>query len=117
MPALPLVLLCPRPQFSAPHYTAGTTCPECGRPVTDAHARFCPSCGAGLAELPGRHEVRRVVTVLFADIVGSTTLGEQHDPEAVRSMLARYFASARQAIERHGGTVENFIGDAVMAVA
>jgi class 3 adenylate cyclase len=59
---------------------------------------------------------RRTVTVLFADIVGSTSLGEQLDPEVVRNVLGRQFATARGVIERHGGTVEKFIGDAVMAV-
>ena len=61
-------------------------------------------------------EVRKVVTVVFADISGSTVLGEQLDPEAVRALLGRHFARARETLERHGGTVEKFIGDAVMAV-
>ncbi|MFN8622234.1 MAG: adenylate/guanylate cyclase domain-containing protein [Chloroflexota bacterium] len=59
---------------------------------------------------------RRVVTVLFADLVASTTLGERMDPERLRTVQARYFAALRPVIERHGGTVEKFIGDAVMAV-
>ena len=57
-----------------------------------------------------------MVTVLFCDVTGSTSLGEQLDPEAMRTVMARYFETARTAIERHGGTVEKFIGDAVMAV-
>ena len=61
-------------------------------------------------------EVRKTVTVLFADVTGSTALGERLDPESVRSVMGRYFAEARTAIERHGGVVEKFIGDAVMAV-
>ena len=61
-------------------------------------------------------EVRKTVTVLFADVVSSTALGEQLDPEALRRVMGRYFDEARTAIERHGGTVEKFIGDAVMAV-
>jgi class 3 adenylate cyclase len=61
-------------------------------------------------------EERRLVTVLFADVVGSTALGEALDPEDVRTLLGRMFAIARDAIERHGGTLEKFIGDAVMAV-
>src|SRR3989442_9794757 len=61
-------------------------------------------------------EERRIVTVLFADMAGSTALGEQLDPEEMRSVLARYYAIARECVETHGGTVEKFIGDAVMAV-
>jgi class 3 adenylate cyclase/tetratricopeptide (TPR) repeat protein len=63
-----------------------------------------------------RGEVRKTVTVLFADVVSSTALGEQLDPEALRRVMSRYFEAARGAVERHGGTVEKFIGDAVMAV-
>jgi class 3 adenylate cyclase len=61
-------------------------------------------------------ETRKVVTILFADVKGSTAIGERLDPEAVRRVLATFYASAREALERHGGTVEKFIGDAVMAV-
>src|SRR5438477_2603551 len=61
-------------------------------------------------------EVRKTVTVLFADVTGSTALGEQLDPEALRRVLSRYFEEMRAVIESHGGTVEKFIGDAVMAV-
>src|SRR5256886_16820318 len=59
---------------------------------------------------------RKVVTVLFCDVVGSTSLGERTDPEVLRTLLARYFEHMKEAVERHGGTVEKFIGDAVMAV-
>src|SRR3954463_13949758 len=61
-------------------------------------------------------EVRKTVTILFSDVVGSTSLGEQLDPESLRGVMSRYFDEMRAAIERHGGTVEKFIGDAVMAV-
>src|SRR3984893_15947124 len=61
-------------------------------------------------------EERRIVTVLFADMAGSTALGEELDPEEMRRILARYYAIAREAVTQHGGTVEKFIGDAVMAV-
>src|SRR5207247_10200509 len=61
-------------------------------------------------------EERRIVTVLFADMAGSTALGEELDPEEMRRVLARYYAIARECVETHGGTVEKFIGDAVMAV-
>ena len=66
--------------------------------------------------MPARHEQRKVVTVLFCDVVGSTALGESTDPEVARVLLARYFEGMRAAVERNGGTVEKFIGDAVMAV-
>src|SRR5215218_323358 len=61
-------------------------------------------------------EERRLVTVLFADVVGSTALGEALDPEDVRALLGRLYAIATDAVERHGGRVEKFIGDAIMAV-
>src|SRR6185312_13041940 len=80
-----------------------------------AGARFCNACGAALPGEAAR-EVRKVVTVLFCDVTGSTALGESLDPEQLRRVMADYFAVARAAIERHGGTVEKFIGDAVMAV-
>src|SRR6059058_6616170 len=61
-------------------------------------------------------EVRKTVTILFSDVVGSTSLGEQLDPESLRGVMSRFFDEMRAAIERHGGTVEKFIGDAVMSV-
>lgn len=61
-------------------------------------------------------EERRLVTVLFADVVGSTAIGEAFDPEDVRPLLARLFAIARDAVEEHGGRVEKYIGDTVIAV-
>ena len=90
------------------------TCPSCGVQNPDG-ARFCNACGATLAPSPAR-EVRKTVTVIFADVTGSTALGEQLDPEALRHLMARYFEAAKECIERHGGSVEKFIGDAVMAV-
>jgi class 3 adenylate cyclase/tetratricopeptide (TPR) repeat protein len=91
------------------------TCPACGQENPE-NARFCLACGKPLAppELP--REQRKTVTVVFADVVSSTELGERHDPEAVRRVMARYFEEARPVLERHGGSVEKFIGDAVMAV-
>ena len=77
--------------------------------------RFCGSCGAALAAAPARDE-RKVVSVLFADLVGFTSKAEQLDPEDVRATLSPYYARLRKEIERHGGTVEKFIGDAVMAL-
>jgi len=74
------------------------------------------SCGAALERHVGPAESRRVVTVVFTDVVGSTALGERLDPESVREVMGRYFDLATAVMERHGGTVEKFIGDAVMAV-
>jgi class 3 adenylate cyclase/tetratricopeptide (TPR) repeat protein len=79
-------------------------------------SRFCNDCGAALATTAPGREVRKTVTVLFCDVTGSTALGESTDPEALRALLARYFERMKAIIERHGGTVEKFIGDAVMAV-
>ncbi|HWH23965.1 MAG TPA: AAA family ATPase, partial [Candidatus Limnocylindria bacterium] len=76
---------------------------------------FCSSCGASLARHVGVHE-RRVVTALFADLARSTALGERLDPEVVRGIVGRFFELAREHIQRRGGTVEKFSGDAVMAV-
>jgi class 3 adenylate cyclase/predicted ATPase len=88
-------------------------CGVCGAESTDG-ARFCATCGAPLAD--SQRAVRKTVTVLFCDVVGSTALGESTDPEAVRALLARYFNTMKSIVEGHGGTVEKFIGDAVMAV-
>ena len=90
------------------------TCATCGAENRE-EARFCDACGAALAVAP-RREQRKTVTVLFCDVSGSTAFAESRDPEAVRAVMTRYFEVARAAIERHGGTVEKFIGDAVMAV-
>ncbi len=102
------------------------SCPACGEPVM-AGAKFCAECGtplgtanpAVMAAAPASAAVvseRRLVSVLFADLVGFTTLSEHRDPEEVRDLLSRYFDRSRTLIERYGGTVEKFIGDAVMAV-
>src|SRR2546429_6747326 len=88
-------------------------CPTCGR-VNPAGAQFCLQCGTPL-QGTGAAE-RRVVTVLFADLAGSTRLTKQLDPEPMRALIARFFAAMREEITRYGGTVEKFIGDAVMAV-
>jgi class 3 adenylate cyclase/tetratricopeptide (TPR) repeat protein len=88
-------------------------CPGCGKQNAD-DARFCSGCGEALVER--RPERRKVATLLFCDLVGSTALAERVDSETVREVMVRYFEQARTAIERHGGTVEKFIGDAVMAV-
>src|SRR5919201_2901363 len=92
-------------------------CPECGGDNPD-RSRFCSACGAPLSsQLPERDLIiRKVVTILFADLAGSTTLAEHHDPEPLRQVIGRYFDEMQHALERHGGTVEKFVGDAVMSV-
>jgi class 3 adenylate cyclase len=91
-----------------------TICPSCGHEVP-AGGKFCSECGAPLAVALAR-EQRKTVTVLFCDVAGSTALGEATDPEALRALMARYFERMKRIVERHGGSVEKFIGDAVMAV-
>jgi class 3 adenylate cyclase/tetratricopeptide (TPR) repeat protein len=113
-------------------------CPSCGSPVT-ATQRFCAECGTQLAGAGDLHPAvsrdeahspgsapagnatagtaeRRLVSVLFADMVGFTTISENRDAEQVRELLDRYFQTMREVVARYGGTVEKFIGDAVMAV-
>jgi class 3 adenylate cyclase len=90
-------------------------CSSCGHESAEAF-KFCPECGAPAAAAAAAREARKLVTVLFADVVGSTAFGESRDPEAVRAHMARWFEEARRVLERHGGHVEKFVGDAVMAV-
>jgi class 3 adenylate cyclase/tetratricopeptide (TPR) repeat protein len=91
-------------------------CPNCGKDNPEGFA-FCGFCGAALAPTePARSEERKTVTVLFADLVGFTSTAERLDPEDVRRLLSPYYSKLRYELERHGGTVEKFIGDAVMAV-
>ncbi len=90
-------------------------CTNCGRESAD-DARFCAGCGAPLAEKAPRREERKVVSVVFVDLVGSTAQAERLDMEDIRAKLASYHARVRAELERHGGTVEKFIGDAVVAV-
>jgi class 3 adenylate cyclase/tetratricopeptide (TPR) repeat protein len=102
------------------------TCASCGSPY-EPDERFCGDCGAALTATPAQAPApvapgetavaeRRLVSVLFADLVGFTTLSESRDPEEVRELLSRYFDTCRRLIELYGGVVEKFIGDAVMAV-
>ena len=101
-------------------------CPACGA-ANAPGTKFCGECGtrlqsdspaAATATGPTQSPVaeRRLVSVLFADLVGFTALSESRDPEVVRDLLSRYFETARRIIDSYGGTVEKFIGDAVMAV-
>jgi len=101
------------------------SCPSCGT-ANPPTVKFCGECGTALRATtaqPATSEPRaapaaerRLVSVLFADLVGFTTLSESRDPEEVRELLSRYFDTSRRLIELYGGTVEKFIGDAVMAV-
>src|SRR3954452_20586078 len=107
-----------------------SVCPSCGADAVPGQ-RFCDECGTPISTTPAAERPaatqeiprqstpvseRRVVSVLFADLVGFTPLSESRDPEAVRELLSGYFDTARTVIARYGGTIEKFIGDAVMAV-
>jgi class 3 adenylate cyclase/tetratricopeptide (TPR) repeat protein len=84
-------------------------CGACGQ-ESQAGFRFCGNCGAPLAEAPAPREVRKVVTVVFCDLTGSTALGSTTDPEALRATMRSYYEEMRVILERHGGTVEKFVG-------
>jgi len=99
-------------------------CPSCGT-ANPPSVKFCGECGTALTSAPpsvtgappsSPAAERRLVSVLFADLVGFTTLSENRDPEEVRELLSRYFDTCRRLIELYGGTVEKFIGAAAMAV-
>jgi class 3 adenylate cyclase len=91
------------------------TCPNCGEQNPERF-RLCGFCGTPLTpELPAQ-ETRKTVTVVFSDLEGSTALGERLDSEALREVTARYFDEMRDALTLHGGTIEKYIGDAIMAV-
>src|SRR5919204_2739549 len=91
------------------------TCPTCGA-TNRAGARFCDACGSALAVAEAAAPFRKTVTVLFCDVVGSTSLGEQLDPEALSQLMTEFFASVRPIVERNGGTLAKFLGDAALAV-
>src|ERR1035437_5448993 len=110
----------------------GRVCPPCAQAV-GPDASFCSECGAGLSSRPAPGSAsgafpqpsyadspssaeRRLVSVLFADLVGFTALTEKRDAEEVRELLTRYFDTCRAVVSRYGGVVEKFIGDVVMAV-
>src|SRR5256712_4969515 len=91
-------------------------CPSCGQ-QNPGRARFCNACASPLeGDERALGEERKTVTVVFVDLVGFTAQAERLDPEDVRGVLSPYHARAHAELERHGGTVEKFIGDAVMAV-
>jgi len=109
---LPLLLVCPNGHPLAPN---ARFCDVCGAPV-QGQPPAVPAQAPVQASAQGPASERRLVSVLFADLVGFTTLSESRDAEEVRELLSRYFDTCRQLIQRYGGTVEKFIGDAVMAV-
>ena len=90
-------------------------CPGCGAENPE-RAKFCMECAAPLGGPPPITEERKTVTTLFCDLVAFTAMSEAADPEDVDSLLGEYFARATRAIESHGGTIEKFIGDAVVGV-
>lgn len=91
------------------------TCGRCGTPGPPG-ARFCPACGAPLAGAPAASQALKTVTVVFTDIVDSTALGERLDPESLHTVMREYFDAISGVVSRYGGSVEKFIGDAVVAV-
>src|SRR2546421_5362404 len=91
------------------------TCGSCGQENPDI-ARFCLACGAPLGDEAAPREERRIVSVVFVDLVGFTSRSERLDPEDVRAILTPYHATVRDELESFGGLVEKFVGDAVMAV-
>src|SRR5262245_763212 len=93
--------------------TVVTPCPGCGGAAPE-QARFCPHCAAPMPS-DSPTEERKIATILFADLVGSTELGASQDPERTRAMLGRFYAAMRTEIEAGGGTVGKFVGDGVMA--
>jgi class 3 adenylate cyclase/tetratricopeptide (TPR) repeat protein len=90
-------------------------CSRCGTDNPDV-AKFCFACGAPLVAAPPPQEVRKTVSIVFSDLQGSTSMGEKLDSESLREVMTRYFDAMRVELERHGGVVEKFIGDAIMAV-
>jgi class 3 adenylate cyclase/tetratricopeptide (TPR) repeat protein len=94
---------------------AGSQCPNCGA-LNPGHARFCNSCAAPLQAAPQPHEERKLISVLFVDLVAFTARADRADPEDVRELLHLYHSEAKRHIEQYGGALEKFIGDAVMAV-
>jgi adenylate cyclase len=89
-------------------------CSSCGEENREG-ARFCNACGNAL-EQESSERFRKTVTILLSDVVDSTGLGERLDPEMLSQFLTEYFDSIRPVVERHGGTLAEFVGDAVMAV-
>jgi predicted ATPase/class 3 adenylate cyclase len=92
------------------------TCTSCSASNAE-DSLFCGKCGSPLEpSTAAPREIRKTVTVVFTDVTGSTAMGERLDPESLRRVMSRYFVTMREVLERHGGTVEKFIGDAIVAV-
>ena len=89
-------------------------CPACGAESAEEF-RFCPHCGSAFAGAAPQRELRKTITVLFADVTGSTAIGERLDPEPLRRLMLTYYEAMKEVCERHGGRVRELIGDAVMA--
>src|SRR5215218_8067102 len=104
-----------RHQAPKPRLNGMVTCNSCGRENPEGF-RFCGNCGASLEPASAPREMRKTVTDIFSDVTGSTALGEKLDPESLRRVMGRYFDEMKAVVESHEGTVEKFIGDAVMAV-
>src|SRR3954464_351899 len=90
-------------------------CANCAQENPDGF-KFCGSCAAPLEASAPAREMRKVVTIVFCDLTGSTALGDRTDPGTLRATMGRYCGRMRAILERHGGPVEKFVGDAVMAV-
>jgi class 3 adenylate cyclase len=90
-------------------------CASCGASLAEG-ARFCDACGAEVAASRAPSESRKVLTVVFADLVGSTALQEKLDSESARQVMSRFYEAMRVVLEAEGGSLEKFIGDAVVAV-
>ena len=109
------------------HGAGARFCGGCGRPLVPRcpacgiecppDAQFCEGCGGSLVARVAAAETRKVVTILFADLIGSTALHERLDPESVSRLMERYYQAVRVPVEAHGGTVVQLLGDGVMCGA
>src|SRR6185503_12829805 len=115
IPSYRLVAVAEHQETAAAPESAGRICQTCGD-ENGTDDRYCANCGSELKERRAHRETRKTVTVIFADPKPSTLDGSPLDPESLRDVMSRYFAGMQRALERHGATVEKFIGDAVMAV-
>ena len=105
----------PPPRAGAYTSNVMLVCSSCGQENPDV-ARFCMACAQPLTAVPPIGHARKILTIVFCDVVGFTPMGDELDPETVRAVMTRFFEEMRDGLQRHGGTVEKYIGDAVMAV-